>query len=91
MHTCTCQSPLEQARDLKTQGNAFYKQEKFEEAAKCYEEAIRLSVGAGEQDNIVAIYHQNLGAVYDAMVRGGRNVCDIHMTTEVHTCHTFVQ
>jgi len=63
---------LRQARDLKSQGNEFYRQEKFEEAAKCYEEAIRLSEGAGEKESVMAIYHQNLGAVYDAMVRGGR-------------------
>lgn len=86
LHTCTHQSPLQQARDLKTQGNALYKEEKFEEAAKCYEEAIRLSVGAGEKDNVVAIYHQNLGAVYDAMVRGGRSVCGVHLRATVHIC-----
>ena len=61
---------------MKQEGNELYKQGKFEEAAQCYEEAIRLSVGEGEKDSVVAIYHQNLAAVYDALVRrrrgGGR-------------------
>ena len=48
-----------------------FKQGKLEEAAQCYEEAIQLSVGDGEKDNIVAIYHQNLAAVYNALVRKG--------------------
>ena len=54
---------------MKQEGNELYKQGKFEEAAQCYEEAIRLSVGEGEKDSVVAIYHQNLAAVYDALVR----------------------
>ena len=56
---------------MKQEGNELYKQGKFEEAAQCYEEAIRLSVGEGEKDSVVAIYHQNLAAVYDALVRRG--------------------
>ena len=56
---------------MKCQGNEFYKQEKFIEAAKCYEEAVRLSEGSEESDRVVAVYHQNLAAVYDAMVRRG--------------------
>ena len=72
---------------MKKQGNTFYKQEKFEEAAKCYEEAIRLSVGEGEKDSVVATYHQNLAAVYDVLVRSDANlkdICDLY--TYMYMC-----
>ena len=69
----------QQAQDMKQKGNNFYKQEKFEEAVKCYEEAITLSVAEGENDDVVATYYQNLAAVYDALVRS-----DIFSVMRVH-------
>ena len=58
-----------QALELKQQGNSLFKQGRLEEAARCYEEAIQLSVGTEVKDNFVATCHQNLAAVYDEMVR----------------------
>ena len=61
------QSTLEQARAIKQQGNELYKQQKFEEAIKCYKEAIQVCPADKKED--LAIFHQNLAAVYDMLVR----------------------
>ena len=61
------QSTLEEARAIKQQGNELYKQQKFEEAIKCYKEAIKVCPANKKED--VAIFHQNLAAVYDMLVR----------------------
>lgn len=60
------QSTLDRARAIKQQGNDFYKQQKYEEAIKCYEEAIRVCPPEKTED--IAIFHQNIAAVYDVMV-----------------------
>jgi tetratricopeptide (TPR) repeat protein len=63
------QGALERARAIKQQGNDFFKQQKFEEAIRCYQEAIK--VCPAEMKGDIAIFHQNIGAVYDQMVRVG--------------------
>ena len=57
---------MEQARAIKQQGNELYKQQKFEEAIKCYKEAIKVCPTDKED---LAIFHQNIAAVYDMLVR----------------------
>ena len=61
------QGALERARAIKQQGNDFFKQQKYEEAIRCYQEAIKVCPVEKKED--VAIFHQNIGAVYDQMVR----------------------
>ena len=61
------QGVLERARAIKQQGNDFFKQQKYEEAIRCYQEAIKVCPVEKKED--VAIFHQNIGAVYDQMVR----------------------
>ena len=58
---------MDQARTIKQQGNDLFKQQKFEEAIKCYKEAIDVCPSAKKED--LAIFHHNIGAVYDQMVR----------------------
>ncbi len=60
------QSTLDQALAIKQRGNELYKQQKFDEAIKCYEQAIQVCPPARKSD--IAVFHQNLAAVYDAMV-----------------------
>ena len=62
----TIQSALDQARAIKQQGNEFFKQQKFDEAIRCYQEAIKVCPEETTAD--IAIFHQNIGAVYDQMV-----------------------
>lgn len=57
---------MNQARAIKQQGNDFYKQQKFEEAIRCYQEAIRVCPADQKED--IAIFHHNIGAVYNQMV-----------------------
>ena len=65
---CVLKHCYVQAQELKLKGNDLFKQGKLDEAARCYEEAVQLSVGDGEKDSVVAVYHQNLAAVYDVLV-----------------------
>lgn len=60
------QSALEQARAVKLRGNDLYKQQKYNEAIKAYEEAIELCPASETED--LAVFYQNLAAVYDALV-----------------------
>ena len=64
------QGALEQARAIKQQGNDFFKQQKYEEAIRCYQEAIKVCPVEKKED--MAIFHQNIGAVYDQMVSGSK-------------------
>ena len=57
---------MDQARVLKQKGNDFFKEHKFEEAIKCYQEAIDICPTEKKED--LAIFHHNRGAVYDQMV-----------------------
>ena len=57
---------MERARAIKQQGNEFFKQQKFEEAIKCYQEAIKVCPPENKED--LAIFHQNSAAVYEQMV-----------------------
>ena len=57
---------MERARAIKQQGNDFFKQQKYEDAIKCYQEAIKVCPPEKIED--IAIFHQNIGAVYDQMV-----------------------
>lgn len=78
-----------QAQELKLRGNDLFKQSKLDEAARCYEEAILLSVGDEEKDSVVAVYHQNLAAVYDVLVsmgEGGAVQQRLYMVNVFHTC-----
>ena len=59
-------SDLEQALACKQRGNDFFKQQKYAEAIKCYEEAIQ-QCPANETNN-VAIFYSNLAAAYSGMV-----------------------
>ena len=69
---CVLKNCYVQAQELKLKGNDLFKQGKLDEAAKYYEDAIQLSVGDGEKDSVVAVYHQNLAAVYDVLVSMAR-------------------
>ena len=60
------QSPLDQALELKQEGNGFFKQCKYKEAIKCYEEGIAMC--PPEKKDEIAKFYQNLSAVYDRMV-----------------------
>ena len=66
-HPHILQSTLGEARAIKQQGNELYKQQKFEEAIKCYKEAIKVCPTDKKED--LAIFHQNLAAVYDMLMR----------------------
>lgn len=61
------QSTRDEALALKQRGNELYKQNKFEEAIRCYEQAIQVCPQAHKDQ--LSVFHQNLAAVYDAMVR----------------------
>ena len=65
-HPHILQSTLGEARAIKQQGNELYKQQKFEEAIKCYKEAIKVCPTDKED---LAIFQENIAAVYDMLVR----------------------
>ena len=58
---------MDQAQTLKQKGNDFLKEQKFQQAIKCYQEAIDICPPEKKED--LAIFHHNIGAVYDQMVR----------------------
>ena len=52
--------------EIKQEGNGYFKQQKYEEAIKCYQEAISLC--PPESKDEVSKFYQNIAAVYDKMV-----------------------
>ena len=71
---------MERARAIKLQGNDFFKQQKYEEAIKCYQEAIKICPPENKED--IAKIHQNIGAVYDQMVSMSLCVCVLTLMEE---------
>ena len=60
-----------------------YKEQKFEEAIRCYEQAIEVCPNERKED--IAIFHQNIAAVYEAMVTMQPN-CDVLFCVFVPGC-----
>lgn len=58
-------TPLEQAEQLKTTGNKYFKGKKYDSALRCYEEAIKLC--PSDQTVALATYNQNMAACYELM------------------------
>lgn len=63
---CYSQSALEQALELKQQGNSFFKQKKYEDAISRYKEGISLCPSDKKEE--IAKFYQNIAAVYHMMV-----------------------
>lgn len=60
---------LDEARALKNQGNAEFKEERYDQALKIFEKAIKLT--PPEEKNDIAILHNNRGIAYQKMVSFG--------------------
>lgn len=63
------QTPFERAVDMKNQGNKFFQQGKFQEAAQCYSEAITLCPLSDKQE--LPKFYQNRAAAYENLVSVG--------------------
>ena len=59
-------SPAEQAQAVKLKGNKYFKGGKFEQAIRCYTEAINLCPEDNKTD--LATYYQNRAAAYEQQV-----------------------
>ncbi len=52
--------------DLKAEGNEFYKKQQFEDAVRCYQEAL-VMCPTDKTDDLSKLYH-NIAAVYTMLV-----------------------
>ena len=60
------QSPVEKAQAVKLRGNKYFKGGKFDQAIRCYTEAIDLCPEDNKTD--LATYYQNRAAAYEQQV-----------------------
>ena len=64
--SCIQLSPAEQAQAVKLKGNKYFKGQKYDQAIKCYTEAISLCPEENKTD--LAMYYQNRAAAYEQQV-----------------------
>lgn len=60
------QTPLERAQSIKDKGNVFFKEGKYNDAIRCYSEAIDLCPKS--ETNILSTFFQNRAACHDQLV-----------------------
>ena len=60
------QNPLEKAQAAKNKGNKYFKAAKYDQAIKCYTEAIRICPPENKQE--IATFYQNRAAAYEQLV-----------------------
>lgn len=60
------QTPLERAQSIKDKGNVFFKEGKYNDAVRCYSEAIDLCPKS--ETNILSTFFQNRAACHDQLV-----------------------
>lgn len=60
------QSPLGRAQASKNKGNKYFKVGKYEEAIKCYDEAIEICPPDSKTD--LSTFYQNRAAAYEQLV-----------------------
>lgn len=53
--------------EIKLQGNDFYKQQKYDDAVRCYQKAI--TICPADKKDEMSKFHHNIAAVYSVMVR----------------------
>lgn len=76
-------SPAEQAQAVKLKGNKYFKGQKYDQAIKCYTEAISLCPEENKTD--LAMYYQNRAAAYEQQKNYEQVLADASKAIEFNT------
>ena len=84
--TAQSKTPFDKAVEIKNQGNKFFQQGKFEEAAKCYSEAIDLCPASDKQE--LPKFYQNRAAAYENLKQYEKVIDDCTAALKVDPTYT---